>query len=258
MMAKIFRLHTGGTTANSGWFSSSKITTKEIGSISTDGKGVASSIPSPFAQMDLVKSAFRWVADNGIKGQSAQHKLVSDALDIGQLFFLAEMYPGIQIVEWNPNQSFNNLKIAIDPKHKDLAETLDIYWKQDAQVYHFDKVDRLFFILYNGKLVGGTSPSTLFFTAPDANAIDLKMDIVRGGDMLLDNVYADISAREDAYIEYLYALSKSSLFQKYYQTTGHDEFYDYIQKCFPFLTQKCRIKFMQWMQIVFLNIINVL
>jgi hypothetical protein len=102
-MAKVYRLHEGQD--GTGWFVSNPITADHLKTIKTDGKDVATSIPSPFARIDLVKSAFKWVADNGIEGVTAQHKLVSDALDVAQLFFLYPKLSGkIKIVSWNPQE----------------------------------------------------------------------------------------------------------------------------------------------------------
>ena len=66
MEKKVFRLHEGNK--DTGWFRSIK---PDFSKVNTDGKKVATSIPSPFAQIDLVKSAFKWVADNGIDGKTA-------------------------------------------------------------------------------------------------------------------------------------------------------------------------------------------
>ena len=76
-MAKVFRLHQGAN--GTGWFISQSLTPAQLTTIKTEGKDVATSIPSPFARIDLVKSAFRWVTEQGIEGSSAHHKLVSDS-----------------------------------------------------------------------------------------------------------------------------------------------------------------------------------
>jgi len=239
MAKKIFRIHNNGVTSESGWFDSAAITSQELNEIITDGKGIATSIPSPFARIDLVKSAFQWVSQNDIDGETAQHKLVSDALDVGQLFFLSGLYKELEIVEWNPNQRFEELKKGT---HKDFMDTLDTYWKQDGNVYNFDSVKRLFFILYNKKLIGGTSPSTLFFAAPDANSQSLNMNISRGNDKLLDNKYASLAKREWSYIEYIFTLSKTSQFMNFFTDRGKEEFYNYLQKVKRSLTHEEQLK----------------
>ncbi len=226
MAKKIFRIHNNGVTANTGWFDSAAITSHELNAIITDGKGIATSIPSPFARIDLVKSAFQWVSQNDIDGQSAQHKLVSDALDVGQLFFLSGLNKELEIVEWNPNQRFAALK---NGAHKDFIDTLDTFWTQDGNVYNFNSVNRLFFILYNKKLVGGTSPATLFFAAPDASSDSLNMNIRRGSDKLLDNKYTSLARREWSYIEYIFALSETPAFIQFFTQNGQNEFYNYLQ-----------------------------
>ena len=82
---------TSATTYNHGYvdaISETTTTQKEI-----------TSIPSPFARIELVKEAFNKVAPKTIAGMSVQHvlqclhgntiyhKMVSDTLDIAQLFF---------------------------------------------------------------------------------------------------------------------------------------------------------------------------
>ena len=228
MAKKIYRLHQGGNTAISGWFKSAQITSNDLDTIITDGKGIATSIPSPFARIDLVKSAFKWVANKGISGQTAHHKLVSDALDVAQLFFLSQLYPEIKIIEWNPTQRLTELKNS--KHHKEFAETLETYWLQDGQVYNFNHVNSLYFILYKEKLVGGTSPATLFFAAPDANAEDLNMNINRGKDKLLDDIYKSLAEREWAFVEYIFALSKSQPFKDHFTSAGFNEFDDYLSQ----------------------------
>ena len=62
-------------------------------------------IPSPFAQLDLVKNAFEHIAkDPRLLGSRMDMRLVSYALDIAQMFYnfdeMKSMY-GVQLVEWN-------------------------------------------------------------------------------------------------------------------------------------------------------------
>jgi len=107
-MKKVFRLHKGQD--GTGWFKSAPVTKQQLDSIITDGKDTATSIPSPFARIDLVKSAFKWVAENGISGKTAHHKLVSDALDVAQLFYTSQRFKDkIEIVSWNPKKRLSEL-----------------------------------------------------------------------------------------------------------------------------------------------------
>ena len=44
-------------------------------------------IPSPLAQLDLVKNAFKQLANERLRGARMNERLVSNALDVAQLFF---------------------------------------------------------------------------------------------------------------------------------------------------------------------------
>lgn len=223
-MAKVYRLHEGQD--GTGWFSSNPITNDQLKTIVTAGTDVATSIPSPFAIIDLVKSAFRWVAENGIEGATAQHKLVSDALDVAQLFFLYPKHKNkIRIVSWSPIERFNQLSQDTNTKHSTFANTLDIFWRQDGQVYNFDKVNRLYLILNSNtnQVIGGTSPATLFFAAPDVKDVTKDLDITCGHDVLFDDNYSSLINRDKSFVEYIFTLSKQRNFASYFP-----ELYSYL------------------------------
>src|SRR5690554_3604505 len=211
MAKKIFRLHADGRSEETGWFKSSIITSEHLRTIKTEGKDAATSIPTPFATFDLVKSAFRWVADNGIIGNTAHHKLVSDALDVAQLFFVAPKFKNkIRIVAWDPKERFNAMIETGSRAQRKLAETLLLFWEQDSVnadqdevIYNFEQTKRLYFILNieSNRVIGGTSPATLFFAAPDARTAIKGLDIFVGPQRLFDNEYAALSQRDNAFIE---------------------------------------------------------
>jgi hypothetical protein len=235
-MAKVFRLHQGQD--GTGWFISQPLNKNDLKTIKTAGKDVATSIPSPFAQIDLVKSAFQWVVDNGIDGQTAQHKLVSDTLDIAQLFYASQKYKGkIEIVAWNPNERLTDLIADINsPRHKKFAETLKIFWEQDSvpenergilHLYNFEHLRRFYFIINKntGQVIGGTSPATLFFAAPDARKVTAELNIICGPVKLFNNEYSSLNKREPSFIEYIYVLSKQPGFAIYFP-----EVYSYCEE----------------------------
>ena len=91
-MVKVFRLHTDGNNNLVGWGDSSAYGNTAIRGIK-DPNGATSkkeitSIPSPFARMDLVKTAFKVVTESKeLDGDSIHHKLVSDCFDVGEIFF---------------------------------------------------------------------------------------------------------------------------------------------------------------------------
>ncbi len=227
-MAKVFRLHEGQD--GTGWFVSSPISKNQLVTIKTEGKDVATSIPSPFARIDLVKSAFRWVADNGISGSTAQHKLVSDSLDVAQLFFIYPKHKDkIRIVSWNPAGRFEQLANDNNIKHATFSETLNVFWNQDSNVYNFSKVKRLYFLLnHSNQVIGGTSPATLFFAAPDGRIAASGLNITCGHDVLFDDEFAALSERDDkAFIEYMFILSKQPGFADHFP-----EVYSYLTEVF--------------------------
>ena len=93
-MAKVFRLHNAGSDAIGGWGNSNQYNSTIINSI-TDPAGATAtreitSIPSPFARMDLVKEAFAFVNRIGLDGDTIHHKMVSHALDIAQILTISK------------------------------------------------------------------------------------------------------------------------------------------------------------------------
>jgi len=237
MAKKIFRLHEGGTTEETGWFKSGIITSDHLSTIKTEGKDAATSIPTPFATIDLVKSAFKWVSENGIKGNSAHHKLVSDALDVAHLFYVSNRYRDkIRIVAWKPKDRFKEIIENGNKIHKKYAETLQLFWNQDSinedeigneVLYNFEKTNRLYFILNKetNNIIGGTSPSTLFFASPDVRKVTVNLNITIGQDKLFDNEFCSLPERESSFIEYIYTLSKQPSFSHYFP-----EFFEYLER----------------------------
>lgn len=249
MAKKIFRLHEGGITEETGWFKSGIITSKHLETIKTEGKDVATSIPTPFATIDLVKSAFKWVSENQIKGNSAHHKLVSDALDVAQLFFTAPKFASqIRIVSWSPKDRFRELNENGQRTHMKFAETLQLFWDQDSLdeleangdvLYNFEKVNRLYFLLNkeNNRVIGGTSPATMFIASPDVRKVTENLNIKIGHDELFDNEFASLSERESSFIEYFYTLAKQPGFAHYFP-----EVYEYLEKTKEIITGDIRSK----------------
>jgi hypothetical protein len=163
------------------------------------------SIPSPFARVDLVRSAFKYVADsNNFDGNTIYHKLVSDCFDVAEMFFnFDKLGDRVQIKTWDKNTDLNNLLTSNNPKHKLLGETLDLFLKQDASSNNFDALNKLYFIFYDNKIVGGTSPTTLFFTS--ANDLSFA-NIEIGNDILFDSDLNPLYKRDIEFQKYIYKL----------------------------------------------------
>ena len=99
-MSKIFRLYKEGKSTHEDWnadpsfpYNSNNRDTIE----DPDGasaKNEITSIPSPFARIDLIKTAFKEVCKCNrrmhkidLDGNSIYHKMVSDTLDVAEIFF---------------------------------------------------------------------------------------------------------------------------------------------------------------------------
>ena len=249
-MAKVFRLHTGAANTLSNWDDSVKIGSTAIDKIpdpvgATDSHEITS-IPSPFARMDLVKNAFKYVAENSLQGKTIYHKLVSDALDVGQIFFNIEKYREyIEIIVWDKANALKELKDSSFDEHKRLGRTYGTYLQQDQDVYHFDKMDCIYLLNYRApsapnemNIIGATSPSTLFFTS--ANNLSYvgegEFAITFGNDRPFDGEYAPLYKRDEAYIKYWWSLKKS--LQNF--PALFPEVNSYLDKCFNYFSSSLK------------------
>ena len=93
-MSKVFRLYKDGAETYEGWNDSPTFpynATNRDTIEDPDGasaKNEITSIPSPFARIDLIKTAFKEVCKNDVKGLSGNtifHKMVSDTLDVAEM-----------------------------------------------------------------------------------------------------------------------------------------------------------------------------
>ena len=171
------------------------------------------SVPSPFAQMDLVLTAFRNASQKRDlhKIRHVDFKLISDSLDIGEIFFNFDRFVnekrGNVITVWDKNAQLNQLLTSSNTRHKRLGEVLKLYLEQDAVAYNFDDFHKLNIIKIDHRVVGGTSPATLFFASPnDLSFVNITM---ANGDKLLDNKYCHLYDREPDFQKYMYALRKA-------------------------------------------------
>ena len=90
-MAKVFRFHDGSNNIED-WQTSTAYGKNAIEAIQDPSGSSANkeitSIPSPFARIDLVKTAFEsLVNSNQVDGKTIFHKMVSDCFDVGEIFF---------------------------------------------------------------------------------------------------------------------------------------------------------------------------
>ncbi|MDR2146278.1 MAG: hypothetical protein LBE91_07465 [Tannerella sp.] len=214
-MSYIFRLHTEGNNALTDWGNSSKYGTNVIEQIQDpngeSAKREITSIPSPFARIDLVKTAFGKVAAMGIDGKTIHHKMVSDAFDVGQIFFEYDKFADqLEIIVWDKENDMNELLESPYREHELLGKTYDIFLKQDGRKYNFARMDRMYLLNYkNGigitNIIGATSPATLFFSS--ANDFSEAGETIRfGNDRPFDDEYMPLYRRDLEYQKFWYLL----------------------------------------------------
>lgn len=266
-MAKVLRLHKDSDTIVD-WQNSQAISSDSIKDIEDpeDGntKKEITSIPSPFARIDLVKEAFAAIVDDptfdldgkiekNTRKATIYHKMVSDSLDVGELFFNSDkLKDKIQILIWDKTEDLNALINSSNPAHKALGKTLEMYLLQDsnidpgkdAKMYNFNKLNCIYLLNYIGKdkpakmnIIGATSPCTLFFSS--ANNLDYVSKNISfdGQDRPFDNDYRPLYKRDIEFIKYLWAFKNS------YPDFAQDfrSFYQYLDKTYqrlPFETQQ--------------------
>ena len=174
------------------------------------------SIPSPFARIDLAKNAFEIVSSK-LEGNTIYHKMVSDCLDIGEILFNYDMFSkDVKIIKWDKKSEIQKLEDSEDEVKQILGRTLRMYLEQDKETYNFDKMDAFFLLGYQGRgckgsidIIGATSPRTLFFSS--ANDLSYLSEYLKapGKDKPFDDEYTPLYKRDFEYQKFLYALVES-------------------------------------------------
>ena len=215
-MAYIFRLHPNGQNTNTDWQPCQPYGQNVISQIVAPNGATArteiTSIPSPFARIALVKTAFSEVVKSGnLNGNTIYHKMVSDSLDVAEIFFNYEKLNAsgkiFDIITWDTQSDLS----ALQRSHPQVFHSLDIFLKQDAAVYHFDRMNRLYILVYVGTgrksqmdVVGATSPATMFFT-PANDLSYISQQVSFGQDHPFDGQFQPLHARDPQLVQYLFA-----------------------------------------------------
>jgi hypothetical protein len=221
-MAEILRLFDGPNNAED-WHVSSAYSSGDIKKIKDPAEGTMkeiTSIPSPFARIHLFEHAFKVISDqatqdpNTLNNRSMFHKLVSDCLDVGEAFFnydilLESTNHNLKIVTWNKNNHLNNLITSNNSSHKLLGETLDLFLKQDTKGSNFHRMENIHLMKCNYKtIIGGTSPSTLFFASHNDDFNLSNLNLRQGNDLFFDKDFRPLTHRNIEYQKYLHGLFK--------------------------------------------------
>lgn len=226
-MSKIFRLYKEGSSNFQGWNESPTFPyNSNARDTISDPDGASAeheitSIPSPFARIDLVKTAFKEVCQragangNGLDGKTIFHKMVSDTLDVGEIFFNIDKYADkIEIITCDCAQMIRTLKSDGNNSHSYLADSLEKFLKSDERTYNFHKLRNIYLLNYKQgpnelNVIGATSPATLFFSG--ANNLEYVKDIYfPNNDRPFDNDYQPLYKRDKEYIKAWWAIRKNT------------------------------------------------
>ena len=225
-MSKVFRLYKEGTTTYQGWNespafpynSNARDTIEDPDGASA--KNEITSIPSPFARIDLVKTAFKEVNKRAssnladLNGDTIFHKMVSDALDVGEIFFNIDRFnEQIEIITWDPSQMIPILMEDGNINHYFVADAMQKYLISDANTYNFGLLKNIYLLNYKTgpdelNIIGATSPATLFFSG--ANKLDYVNDIFfANNDKPFDGDFQPLYRRDFDYIKMWWTLRKT-------------------------------------------------
>lgn len=191
-MSKIFRLFKEGAETYEDWHESNAFPynsthLQEINDPEGDNaRNEITSIPSPFARIDIAKHAFEEVNKLGLEGSTIYHKTVSDVLDVGEIFFNFDKLSDIvEIIPWNPSR----IQKLVSSSYKGIrffGEALQTYMKSDKGTYNFDEQQNIYILNYKGDkalhsldIIGATSPATMFFSS--ANNLSYLADEISFG-----------------------------------------------------------------------------
>lgn len=176
------------------------------------------SIPSPWGRLDLVRTAFRnIVATKALRGDSLDHKIVSDTLDVAQICFHAQRFVGqgvVEFVRWDRTQELDALQRSTHAGHKALARAWEKYLEQDEKSFNFSGLQEIALLCFRDPrtrtrtIIGGTSPVTLFFPAA-GDLSHIAQHIAFGQDRPFDGDYCPLGDREEGFVKWLYALRES-------------------------------------------------
>ena len=241
-MGKVFRFHPGADLSH--WQVSSPLNNIAINAIE-DPNGLTAkkeitSIPSPFARIDLVRTAFKNITDSkDLDGKTIFHKMISDSLDIAQIFFKSETFEDkISIIAWDKRKDLDLLLNSSNIAHRTLGETLRLFLNQDSDVYNFNDLQRIYLINYKSgpnpiNIIGGTSPCSLFFsTANNLNYVNIQ----EGQDTFFDEDYCPLYKRDSDFIKFIFGLSKS--IPNF--STKFAYFYEYLNLTYTKLSQELK------------------
>lgn len=246
-MAKVLRLHKESNDNITDWGLSKRFGRDVINQIEDPAgltaKKEITSIPSPFARIDLAKTAYKAISDSKkLDGDTIYHKIVSDSLDVGEIFFnYPKLSDKLDIIVWDKDRDLEILCNSSVEEHQILGQTLKMYLSQDADTYNFNEMQRIYLLSYKGKgrpggmnIIGATSPATLFISS--SNDLSYASEHIKsssGKDKPFDDEYTPLYKRSIEFQKYLWAIVLNYGKTKF--AAKFPEFYAYMNESFALL-----------------------
>lgn len=168
------------------------------------------SIPSPFARMELARTAFAIAASCKTWDEvpNRYKKIVSDCLDVAEIFFNYPMYNQyIEIIKWEKS----NLSDSSFAK-TEIGKSMNKFIKGDNGTYNFDRMSSIYLLNYIGdnrpnktglNIIGATSPITMFFSVDNDLSYVSKYIHFTNQDKPFDGKFNSLEKRDINFIQYL-------------------------------------------------------
>lgn len=205
--------YTGWSASNSSQYSSNS--NKKVAVSNSESLTEPTSIPSPFARMELARTAFAFAADllrNGGKVwndvPARYRKIISDCLDVAEIFFNYPQYKDfLKIIIWDPDAKEKL-------KSPELKSAIDKFGNFNNE-QNFN--GRFYLLNYIGdnrpdqnglNIIGATSPITMFFSiGNDLSYVSEKIKFTNGHKPFFckdKDSFMSLEMRDSEFINYLY------------------------------------------------------
>lgn len=191
------------------WYVSKQMGDKQLAAIidlntkfptAADNSGLNS-----LSNLDRVRTAFQRLADRqNLSGTSQDQRLVSDSLDVGELFFnYSKFQNSIDIQSIDIQYILGRLQRSTDLGHLRLGQLIIEHFNEKDTPHSKLDFPRLFAIQVGQQLVGGTSPTTLFFASGRSSP---EKPLYLQNRILFDSVPVALYQRDIFYQKYWYTL----------------------------------------------------
>lgn len=208
-MGNKLTIHSKRNTEESHWHKSSKYEKSVIENIEdpTGGKNInklLTAVPSPFARMHLVETAFE-LALRGIqeKKETIFNKIVSETFDLLEILYNYESHKragaNLSIMIWDFETHSDNLYKSTQSGHRELSEVLRKYFHTNERL---KSMTSTYMFLLDNKVFGGSSPFTVVFTKGDIEKFNLKKS---DGNAYFSKI-TPLWERDDDFLKSLYSM----------------------------------------------------